>query len=120
MKSSIFCLLFISVFMHCAFAADTDADGLHEIDTIAELNDIRNSLNGASLLSSTSGCPIPGSPVTVDGVVLTSCIGFELTVNLDFDADGNGDLSNDAFWNGGSGWVPVGSEPASFNAVFEG
>ena len=42
-----------------------------------------------------------------------TCTGYELTANLEFDSDGDGDVdANDhggAYWNSGAGWTPIGS-----------
>ena len=120
-------------------AADLDGDGLIEIRTLAQLNNIRYSLDGAgykdsdSATADTSGCP---SDV---------CIGYELANSLDFDADGDGSSwtrddtdgsysldegdDADAYFDiasgGGSnnktgGWVPIGTTTAPFTAILEG
>ena len=57
----------------------------------------------------------------------STCTGYELLNNLDFDTDGNGSTyigtgtsamgdSGDDYYNGGSGWVPIGR----FDATFKG
>ena len=115
--------------------ADADGNGLIEIGTLAELNNVRHNLAGTSYLVgpgptfSTLGCPAEG------------CRGYELTADLDFDADGDGstwiqgsdgsftldtDDNNDDYFviasDGSSGgWVPIGGDYFSpFNAVFDG
>ena len=88
---------------------DLDNNGLIEINDLADLNEIRNDLTGASLYGSSAGCPTTG------------CIGFELTTDLDFDTNGDGLMNaEDTYWNNGSGWVPLGSNSTPFSAVFEG
>ena len=63
---------------------DADGDGLIEIGTLAELNNVRHNLAGTTyrvdpgVAGDTGGCPA--------GI----CQGYELTANLDFDADGDG------------------------------
>ena len=116
-------------------AADLDGDGLIEIRTLAQLNNIRYSLDGAgykdsdSATADTSGCP---SDV---------CIGYELANSLDFDADGDGSSWSrddtdgsysldegddaDAYFDiasggGSGGWVPIGTTTAPFTAILEG
>jgi len=101
-----------------AFAAgdredyDLDDDGLIEINDLGDLDEIRNNLDGSSLYGSSAGCPDTG------------CNGFELTTDLDFDTNGDGKMDeNDAYWNDGVGWVPIGDEGdylASFKANFDG
>ena len=49
---------------------DADDNGLIEIYDLADLDEIRNNLNGHSLYGSSIGCPAP------------SCIGFELVNDL--------------------------------------
>ncbi|KGJ97436.1 beta strand repeat-containing protein [Colwellia psychrerythraea] len=76
---------------------DDDNDGLIEISTLAELNEIRNNLTGMALFGSSAGC-------------LYGCEGFELINDLDFDTNADGVIDvNDDYWNGGLGWQPIGS-----------
>ena len=127
-----------------SFEADNDSDGLIEIATLEELNNVRFSLKGAGYKSSdketvnTSGCPSSG------------CKGYELIDDLSFDKNGNGytwtrDESNGAitldvgdndniYFNSvysGGGWVPIGNcgvdntcgrgnDDQQFLAIFEG
>ena len=88
---------------------DLDDDGLIEINDLADLDAIRNNLNGTALYSENTGCPMGG------------CNGFELTADLDFDknADGVVDIT-DGYWNGGKGWSPIGSTSTPFTSIFEG
>ena len=105
---------------------DADGDGLIEIDSLTKLNNMRYNLNGTSYKTSdsdpglTTGCPLVSSVAT--------CIGYELTTSLDFDADGDGSSwsratdgtltldagdNNDTYFaipSGGAsgGWVPIG------------
>ena len=113
-----------------AVVADADGDGLIEISTLRQLHNIRHDLSGASYrteaggIAATLGCPEAG------------CTGFELTADLDFDANGNGwtwrrtedgTLELDAgdhddvhFNTGASGWAPVGGSSSPFTATFDG
>ena len=100
---------------------DLDDNGLIEINDLADLNEIRNNLDGTALYddldASNNGCPQP------DG-----CHGFELTTDLDFDTNGDGVIDeNDDYWNNGEGWEPIGNYQISnagaetpFTAVFNG
>lgn len=75
---------------------DLDDDGLIEINDLADLDEIRNSLDGTSLYGKSEGCPETG------------CNGFELTTDLDFDTNGDGVIdSQDTYWNDGQGWLPI-------------
>ncbi|AJQ97796.1 hypothetical protein [Gynuella sunshinyii] len=92
---------------------DLDNDGLIEIETLEELNQMRYNLFGTSLTdeygdSNSEGCPASG------------CKGYELVNDLDFDTNGNGKLFDDPFWNSRRGWEPVGTEQFPFQAIFEG
>lgn len=93
---------------------DLDNDGLIEINDLADLNDIRNHLDGSALYGSSMGCPETG------------CNGFELSTNLDFDTNGSGVAdAGDTYWNGGEGWQPIGEHSyddhlISFHTTFEG
>ena len=113
-------------------AADRDGDGLIEIDSLLMLHNMRHNLEGtsyktsASSVEDSSGCPTD-----------TGCTGYELTDNLDFDVDGEGDGT----WSGNAedgftldsgdteanyfpvdagGWLPIGDEASPFVAVFDG
>ena len=61
------------------------------------------------------GCPTAGG-----------CTGYELTANIDLDTDGDGNIgtdSGDAYYNGGNGWQPIGTDisaSARFRANFKG
>ncbi len=96
---------------------DADGNGLIDITTLAELNAIRNNLNGTGLsmnstaITDSRGCFGDASGATV-------CNGYELLNNLDFDTNGDGVMdANDNYWNGGLGWEPIGSVANSYSAV---
>ena len=114
--------------------ADADGNGLIEIGTLAELNNVRYNpagtgyQDGPGTATSTSGCPVDG------------CRGYELTTDLDFDADGDGNTwtrnsdgsvtldtgdDNDDYFDIASdgssgGWAPIGDFAGRFTAVFDG
>ena len=93
---------------------DRDNDGLIEIASLADLDEMRNNLTGAALYGSSMGCPDIG------------CSGFELIADLDFDTNGDGELSAaddyfDYHLDGSNkGWLPIGNELLPFAANFEG
>ena len=121
---------------------DADGDGLIEISTLAQLNNIRFSLDGTKYKTSasdtglTTGCPLVSSVAT--------CIGYELAASLDFDgsdadttswtraSDGTYTLDADdsdstyfAIASNAGGWVPIGdnntnTDASRFTATFEG
>ena len=88
---------------------DLDDDGLIEINSLADLNEIRNNLDGTTLYGESGGCPAEG------------CNGFELTTTLDFDTNADGVMDeNDEYWNNGEGWEPIGDSNSPFTAIFDG
>ncbi len=97
---------------------DADGDGLIEIHDAEMLSNIRFSPAGTFLASadgnSSLGC---GGARAGDEVF---CLGYELSADIDFDADADGYLDNDLIWNDGAGWVPIGTEAEPFTASFEG
>ena len=112
---------------------DADGNGLIEIGTLAELNNVRYSLDGAGYKTNASATP------DTTGCPSTGCIGYELINDLTFDDDGDGSTwtrnsdgsvtldagdDNDTYFviAGGSsgGWVPIGDRSNRFTAVFEG
>ncbi|MFP6845122.1 MAG: hypothetical protein VB958_07930 [Thalassolituus sp.] len=104
------CLIMPSAFAESGRADyDLDDDGLIEINSLADLDEVRNNLDGTSLYGDSTGCPVDG------------CIGFELTTTLDFDTNADGVMdTNDAYWNGGDGWMPIGSSSVPFTSTFDG
>lgn len=109
-------LLCSTILSFNAFAAadrvdyDLDDDGLIEINDLADLNEIRNHLDGAALYGDSTGCPEGG------------CNGFELTTDLDFDTNGDGQMNElDTYWSNGEGWEPIGSSSSNaFTGDFHG
>ena len=100
---------------------DLDNDGLIEINDLADLNEIRNNLDGKTLYTSNIGCPN-----AEDGSANGGCIGFELAHSLNFDTNANGQMdSGDAYWNEDAngvseGWLPLGNNSVPFSATFNG
>ena len=86
-----------------ADSVDDDRDGLIEIRTAEQLNNIRYDLDGSSYKESataaanTTGCPSSG------------CNGYELEDDISL-----------AAYASGTGWVPIGNLTEGFSGIFEG
>ena len=84
---------------------DSDGDGLIDIVTVEQLNNMRYNLYGTSYKTSasdagiTTGCPSSG------------CRGYELLNDLDFTG---------SRWVSGNGWTSIGGGHPGFAAEFEG
>ena len=105
---------------------DADGDGLIDINSLFELNNIRYNLEGSSYRTRV------GSTYSIGGCPESGCYGYELTTDLDFDSNGDGktwvqesngeytldagDSHPDYFDTNAGGWVPI----RKFNAVFDG
>jgi hypothetical protein len=92
---------------------DDDNNGLIEIRSLADLDDIRNHLDGSMQYGSDNGC--------LEG----TCTGFELTQHLDFDTNNDGVMdAEDTYYNydggNGNGWLPLGNGDDPFTAQFDG
>ena len=105
---------------------DSDDDGLIEVANLAQLNAIRWDLDGDGLPDNSSAitgyrAAFPGAAESM-GCPNGKCSGYELTADLDFDTNGTGfPDSDDAYWNEGQGWEPIGGEFGSpFIASFDG
>ena len=100
---------------------DADNDGLIDVASLAQLNALRYDLNGDGLVDGATWMPYyTAYPMGALGMGCPSddgCTGYELTANLDFDTDDDGDVdSDDDYWNGGSGWDPIGEVDSPFTA----
>ena len=104
---------------------DTDRDGLIEITTLAQLDAMRHDLDGDGIPVDT-GTPAYATAFPAAGARLTcgvdsGCAGYELTMDLDFDTDEDGQVdADDTYWNNGAGWVPIGNSTDPFATTFEG
>ncbi|MEY4589286.1 MAG: hypothetical protein RL497_1362 [Pseudomonadota bacterium] len=102
---------------------DADSNGLIDINTLADLDAVRFNPQGTSrklgaeAFANASGCPL----TLVDGYLVRTCQGYELKADLDFDSNQNGKMdSQDAYWNSGSGWNPLGAEYNPLSTRIEG
>ena len=102
-------------------ARDRDGDGLIEVDNLAQLDAVRWDLDGNGI-SDNADYEAAFSDADIGTMCsVTSCAGYELTANLDFDTNGNGEADKgDVYWNGGGGWIPIGESNDPFVAIFEG
>ena len=110
---------------------DNNGNGLIEIATIEELYNVRSDLRGTSYMGDSNGCG------GLNGV--TTCKGYELITNFNFDKNMNGftwmkegdnyildvDDSNTYFPisitnSTEAGWLPIGDATTPFNAIFDG
>ena len=86
---------------------DVDGDGLIEIRTATELDNVRYVPDGSGYqvgtngTKNTKGCPAGG------------CRGYKLVANIDLASYG-------ADYDNGAGWQPIGSILPSFTAIFDG
>ncbi len=108
-------------------ATSIDYDGnnnnLIDVNSLAQLNAMRYDLDGDGLSSAGAGAvtylaAFPGVSTAMgcpDG-----CAGYELTANLDFDTGNDGDRTNDDYYNGGAGWVPIGTDRAPISSTLQG
>ena len=105
---------------------DIDDNGLIEVANLAQLNAIRWDLDGdgAADDAANDGDYAAAFPVSAGGLgcpIDTGCTGYELTADLDFDTNGSGDAdSGDEYWDGGSGWQPIGNRTNGFATTFHG
>ena len=87
---------------------DDDNDGLIDIYTLEDLDDIRNQYRNIP-----SACAVGNAE---------QCRGFELRRSLDFNAtDSYLNSTLNTVWTTGRGWLPIGGTASnSFNRIFEG
>ena len=108
---------------------DSDGDGLINIKTLAQLHAIRWDLNGDGVVADndtmTYNAAFPNRDTTSNvrmGCPSGTCTGYELLNNLDFDENGDDEITSaDAtYWNNGDGWLPIGTNANKFTANFKG
>ena len=108
---------------------DADGNGLIDIKTLAQLHAIRWDLNGDGIVADNDtmnyNAAFPGRDITSNGRMgcpSGTCTGYELLNNLDFDENGDGEITQaDAtYWNNGDGWLPIGTDAARYTSDFKG
>ena len=111
------------------FNYDSDGDGLIDIKTLAQLHAIRWDLNGDGVVADndtmTYNAAFPNRDTTSNirmGCPSGTCTGYELLNNLDFDENGDGEITSaDAtYWDNGDGWLPIGTAAARYTGDFKG
>ena len=108
-----------------SYDSDEDGDGLLEITNLAQLDAMRHDLDGDGTPSPSEATayndafPDFASPLRCPS---SGCSGYELSTDLDFDTNRNGMAdADDAYWNNGAGWNPIGHSSADgFAATFKG
>ena len=122
---------------------DINDNGLIEVGSLAQLHAIRYDLDGNGAPDTAAAAAHPDNaaaayaaafpnPLDNMGCPTTGCIGYELTQNLNLDTDQNGATytdnangvpdadPNDAYYNAGQGWTPIGSPGHPFTATLNG
>ena len=108
---------------------DANDNRLIKIDSLEKLNAIRHDLDGDG--SSANAVYTAAFPTPAADQCPTSCQGYELTRDLDFDTDGDGSTwtetggvytgdSDDAYDNSDDGWLPIGTWSAPYATRFHG
>ena len=104
---------------------DTDDDNYIEVASHAQLNAIRYDLNGDGAQGTVSASDWGNytsafsNAATGMGCAAT-CVGYELTANIDLDTDGDGSAdSGDAYYNSGAGYpsAPTTTQPLDTQAI---
>ena len=104
---------------------DIDNDRYIEVSNLAQLDAIRHDRTG-------DGNPASGGAAAYNaafplrfagaggrmGCPNSGCTGYELTQSLDFDENGDGQITaaDSTYWNGGEGWDPIASDTPSAQA----
>ena len=102
-------------------ARDRDGDGLIEVDNLTQLDAMRWDTDGDGMFDNADYAAAFSDAGTGTLCSVASCSGYELTANLDFDTNGNGEADEgDVYWNSGSGWIPIGESSDPFVTTFEG
>ena len=102
-------------------ARDRDGDGLIEVDNLTQLDAIRWDTDGDGISDNADYVAAFSDADTGTMCSVASCAGYELTANLDFDTNGNGEADEgDVYWNSGAGWSPIGESNDPFDTTFEG
>ena len=105
---------------------DSDNDNLIEISGHAQFHVIRYDLDGNGSPTSGAGATAYNTafPNAASGMgCAATCIGYELTADIDLDTDGDGNIgsdTDDAYNNAGAGWLPIGDFNNRYTGVLHG
>ena len=107
---------------------DQNDNNLIDVTTLAQLDAIRYDLDGnGSPTGNISAYNLAFLGRATDMGCPTTCTGYELMNDLDFDTNGDGDVDvNDGeiAWgrgtDAGNGWLPIGDNSNRFTATFQG
>ncbi len=105
---------------------DSDDDNLIEISGHAQLHAINYDLDGNGSPTSGGGATAYSTafPNAASGMGCAStCIGYELTADIDLDTNGDGNIGSDtgdAYYNSGAGWDPIGDFNNRYTGVLHG
>ena len=106
---------------------DDDNDGLIDVRTLAQLDAMRHDLNGNGDATQAGYATAFPNRVTTSsgrmGCPSGTCTGYELRADLSFDENGDGQMTSagdPTYWNGGSGWDPIGTVLTFYGATFRG
>ncbi len=98
---------------------DADADNLIEVANLAQLDAMRWDLDGNGAVAAGDQANYAlAFPNALSGMgCAATCVGYELTANLDFDTNNDGvtNAAGDDYWKGGVGWKPISGYTAEFN-----
>ena len=99
---------------------DSNGNNLIDVDALAELDGIRWDLdgNGVSVTGDDAFKYAAAFPNMMAGMGCPDgCTGYELRGHLDFDENGDGEITSadDDYWNGGAGWTAIGPYTGDFH-----
>ena len=95
-----------------------DDDNLIEVSNLAQLNAMRWDVDGDGAASTGNEAAYAAAfPTAAPCAAISTCNGYTLTADLDFDTNGSGTANaGDDYWNAGAGWVPI----VNYNTEFSG
>ncbi len=101
---------------------DSDDDGLIEVSCLPQLHAIRWDPDGDGAAKDANRYAAAFSNAVAGmGCPQTGCKGYELTADLDFDTNEDGEVNaDDAYWNDGQGWLPLEFGTQGTEVIFEG
>ena len=94
---------------------DMDNDNYIDVGTHQQLNAIRYDLDGnGTVVGAGQANYTAAFPNAATGMgCAATCVGYELTANIDLDTDGDGNIgtdTGDAYYTSGEGWMPIGAD----------